>query len=238
MVTAHWISPKSESSTSPTIVISNVDKSQPLYYDYGGFPPETYKYQHNAPGNPEVAQRVSSLLNDGGITTTFDSQRGWDHGVFVPGMLLDPQAEIPIVAISLDSGMNAAQHIKIGELLRPLRDEGVLIIGSGSSYHNFNTFFAPKGSEARKKGVEESIVFDDWLQETCCEDYEKSRAILSNWRGTAPGSYDAHPAGGEEHFVPLFVAFGAGGSKGKIVGGVGEEGEMAGDILMSNVEFS
>jgi aromatic ring-opening dioxygenase catalytic subunit (LigB family) len=125
VISAHW------EETVPSVTGA---ESPPLIYDYGGFPPETYKYTYNAPGDPALAARISALIDSAGLgPARVSSDRGWDHGVFVPMMLAFPAADIPIVALSLVSGYDPAMHWQIGRALRPLRDEGVAIVGSGSS---------------------------------------------------------------------------------------------------------
>lgn len=156
VVTAHWI-------TRGTFSVS-AGESHPLLFDYGGFPEESYKYKYDAPGSPVVADRICTLLNEAGIPCAKDTSRGWDHGVFVPMMLIAPRADIPIVAMSLQAGLDPELHIRAGQALASLRNENVLIIGSGSSFHNFNYFFA-KG-RTRDHGIAQSKVFNDWLTET------------------------------------------------------------------------
>ena len=107
---------------------------------------ESYEYTFPAPGSPELSARTISLLAEKGLKCTADSSRGWDHGVFVPLMLMFPDASVPVVSISLYSSQDAAQHMKAGEALQRLRDEGVLIVGSGASFHNFGYFFVSLAS--------------------------------------------------------------------------------------------
>ena len=109
-------------------------ESPALIFDYGGFPPETYEYAYNAPGHPALAERIAELVSESGLgTARMRPDRGWDHGIFVPMMLAFPAGTVPIVAVSLVSGYDPATHMQLGRALRPLRDEGVAIIGSGSS---------------------------------------------------------------------------------------------------------
>ena len=105
-----------------------------MIFDYGGFPPESYQYKYAASGDGALAKRAASLLQTAGIAARLDESRGWDHGVFVPMMLMFPKADIPIVCLSLLNDPDPAKHFDLGRALRPLRDEGVLILGSGSSY--------------------------------------------------------------------------------------------------------
>src|SRR5690606_19088592 len=105
-----------------------------LIYDYGGFPAHTYELTYPAPGDPELAARVGGLLADGGIAHRLDPTRGWDHGVFVPLKVMYPGADVPVVAVSLHRSLDPRTHLEVGRALAPLRDEGVLIVGSGSSF--------------------------------------------------------------------------------------------------------
>lgn len=170
-----------------------------LLFDYYGFPEHTYQLQFPASGSPELAARVSSLLGKAGIETGVETQRGWDHGVFIPFLLITPEADIPVVQLSLKHGLDPQAHIQAGQALAALRDEGVLIVGSGMSYHNLRAF-GPGGAEA-------SQVFDDWLTEAVeTHDVEQRNLALTLW-DHAPAARFSHPR--EEHLIPLMVAAGA-----------------------------
>ena len=121
MISAHWESDQARVSAA---------QHPQMIYDYGGFPPETYTYKYPAPGDPELAAQVHELLQAQDIPTTVDPERGYDHGTFVPLMLMYPKAEIPVVQVSLIDDLDAEQHIRLGEALAPLRAQGVLIIAS------------------------------------------------------------------------------------------------------------
>ena len=125
LISAHWQTgvPTLTSGAHPQLI-----------FDYGGFPPESYRYTYAARGDPVLAKRAAAMLQTAGITARLDESRGWDHGVFVPMMLMWPKADVPIVCLSLLKNADPAQHFELGRALRPLRDEGVLILGSGSSY--------------------------------------------------------------------------------------------------------
>ena len=127
VISAHW------ETQRPTV---NANPAPPMLFDYYGFPEHTYHLSYPAPGSPALAKRIGELLGKAGIATDSDASRGFDHGVFVPFLLIYPKADIPIVQLSLQSDLNPAAHIAIGRALAPLRDEGVLIVGSGMSYHN------------------------------------------------------------------------------------------------------
>lgn len=207
VVSAHWIT-ESVSVTSSA--------QHPLLFDYSGFPPEAYKYTYSAPGSPELASRVCTLLAASDIPCIEDPSRGWDHGVFVPLKLMYPEASIPVVEMSLMSNMDPLAHIKLGQALAPLRDEGVLILASGMSFHNFGYFFA-KSPAKRAEGLAHSRVFDQTLVHTLTSTpaipVEKQISSLVNW-SQMPSATDCHPLGQEEHLIPLHVAFGAGMSSG------------------------
>ncbi len=171
----------------------------PMIYDYGGFPPHTYQVRYDAPGSPALAQRVADLLGAAGQAVALDAQRGFDHGTFSMLYPVYPQADVPVVQLSLKHGLDPATHLAMGRALAPLRGEGVLIIGSGLSYHNLRAF-GPSGKAA-------SHAFDAWLQLTLLKlpPSERSTALL-HW-DEAPYARLAHPR--EEHLLPLMVALGA-----------------------------
>ena len=197
VVSAHWEAEK------PTVTSQ---KTPPLLCDYHGFPPHTYALEWPAPGNPELAQEVQSLLQYAGIETAHDEKRGFDHGVFVPLKLAVPEADIPTVALSLQSGLDPQRHFEIGAALAPLRQQGVLIIGSGLSYHNVGALMGRVGP----KGAAE---FDAWLTETMQAAPATRNAALMRW-SEAPGARLAHPR--EEHLVPIFVSAGAASNEAAI----------------------
>ncbi len=169
-----------------------------LIYDYSGFPPETYRLKYPAPGSPELADRIVSLLNGSGIPARVDPDRGFDHGVFIPFKLVYPEANVPIVQLSLKKGLDPAAHLGAGRALAPLRDENVLIVGSGMSYHNLRSFFAGGANPV-------SDQFDGWLTDAVTSAPDQRNQRLQEWK-LAPGARDAHPR--EEHLIPLMVAAG------------------------------
>lgn len=191
VVTAHWEAPLPTLSTAA---------APDMLYDYHGFPPNTYELTYPAPGAVAVARRAIALMRAAGIEAEEDRTRGYDHGVFVPMLKVDPGARLPVAMMSLDGRLDAAQHLDIGAALAPLRDEGVLIIGSGSSYHGLRHIW--DGDAAA------SIEFDDWLQDTAaCNDRDR-RERLKHW-ALAPSALRCHPR--SEHLLPLMVAAGAAG---------------------------
>lgn len=189
VVSAHW------EAAVPTVSTS---AAPPMLYDYYGFPPVAYELRYPAPGSPELAGRVGALLERAGIAHAEDAARGFDHGVFVPFLMIDPEARTPVVMLSLREGLDPAEHLAIGRALAPLRDDGVSIVGSGSSFHNLRTFMDgdPRAATA----------FDAWLTETATADPATRERRLVAWE-SAPAARASHPR--EEHLLPLMVAAGA-----------------------------
>lgn len=177
-----------------------------MLYDYGGFPKETYEYRYDAPGNPKLAEEIGNTLSKHDIPYRFDSNRGYDHGIFVPLMCMYPDADIPVLSVSLPT--EPTTMWKFGEyILAPLREKGVLIIGSGGSFHNFSVFFK---SRLEASDVKNLKVWDDWVRETACnENVEERKKSLLKWR-EHPLAKWAHPT--PEHFTPLVVIAAAGGT--------------------------
>lgn len=192
VVSAHW--------ETPVTTVSTAEQPEMLY-DYYGFPDIAYTLQYPAAGSPEIAARVRALLDGAGIGNAADNTRGIDHGVFVPMMMVDPQAGTPLVMLSLQANLDPARHLAVGRALAPLRDEGVVIIGSGSSFHNLRTYFDGDPGPA--------MAFDNWLVAACLTGGLTREAALRGWE-KAPSARACHPR--EEHLLPLMVAAGAGGS--------------------------
>lgn len=187
VVTAHWEAPvfTVESGIAPELI-----------YDYGGFPPHTYHLTYAAPGSPDVAARVAACMEAAGIAHRVDPHHGWDHGVFIPLKVMYPDANIPIVAVSVRADLDALAHLELGRALAALRDEGVFIVGSGSSFHHFGNF-----------GREDlAVPFDHWLNEAVSLPADARWDALVHWE-RAPFARQAHAR--EEHLVPLMVAAGA-----------------------------
>lgn len=185
----------------------------PLIYDYRGFPPHTYELRYPVPGAPDLARAISVRLAAAGFpAAAIDPDRGFDHGVFIPMMVSFPEAQIPVVQLSLLAGRDPAAHLRLGAALEPLRDDGVLIIGSGMSYHNMGGFFA-RGTAAHAAAA---ARFDEWLAETVEQPAPgmRNRRLVA-W-DTAPAAREAHPE--EEHLLPLMVAAGAApADRGRVV---------------------
>jgi aromatic ring-opening dioxygenase catalytic subunit (LigB family) len=192
VVSGHWEESAFTASTA----------AQPkLIFDYSGFPEHTYRLTWPAPGEPELAARVAGLLEKAGLPSALSANRGFDHGVFVPLKVAFPEAQIPVVTLSLAGSLDPTLHLAAGRALASLRDEGVLIAGSGMSFHNLRGYSRPETPERAR-------AFDEWLTKAVESPASDRDALLTDWR-TAPFAAYAHPR--EEHLIPLFVAAGAGG---------------------------
>ncbi|MEO1766278.1 DODA-type extradiol aromatic ring-opening family dioxygenase [Thiobacter aerophilum] len=198
VISAHWEAPQFTVQKHP---------APPLVFDYSGFPPHTYQLTWPAPGAPLLAEQVAGLLQAAGLACGFDERRGFDHGVFVPLKLAFPEADIPCVQLSLRADLDPAAHLAAGKALMPLRDEGVLILGSGNSYHNMQVMLRAWQSGAL---TTHGLDFDAWLTETVtqADAVERERCLIA-W-SSAPGAREAAPR--EEHLIPLLVVAGAGGN--------------------------
>ena len=191
MVTAHWEADAFTVGTHPR---------PPMLYDYWGFPPQTYEIEYPAPNDLQIADRVIELLAGAGLPTDRDPERGFDHGTFVPAYVMYPDADVPIVQMSIRGNFDPAEHLAAGRALAPLRDEGVLIIGSGlPSYHDLSNM-GPASTEPSRE-------FDSWLTETIVGHVGVDRADRLRAWAAAPSARRAHPR--EEHLIPLLVAVGA-----------------------------
>ena len=191
VVSGHW------EEARPTV---NAGAAPSLLFDYGGFPEHAYQLTWPAPGDPALATRVRDLLGGAGIDSGADAARGWDHGVFVPLKVMFPEADIPTVQLSLQRGLDPGAHLAIGHALAPLRNEGVLIIGSGQSYHNMRGFMG-RGGQAEPAAE----AFDAWLRDAMVDGATRDRSLVA-WEH-APGARQAQPH--EDHLLPLMVAAGA-----------------------------
>lgn len=172
-----------------------------LIYDYYNFPPHTYALRYDVPGAPALAERAAGLLANSGLPAHVDARRGLDHGVFVPLKIVFPDAAIPVVEMSLDRALDPARAVAAGRALAPLRDEGVLIVGSGMSFHNMRGYGDPRSTAP-------SEAFDAWLTDAVRQPGPARAQALAAWE-SAPAARFAHPDA--EHLLPLMVAAGAGG---------------------------
>jgi aromatic ring-opening dioxygenase catalytic subunit (LigB family) len=194
VVSGHWEAPE---------FTVNAGATPHLLYDYYGFPEHTYRLSYPAPGEPALASKVRELVEAAGLPSATESTRGFDHGVFVPFLLVDPQATIPVVQLSLQHGLDPQRHIALGRVLGGLRDEGVLVVGSGMSYHNLRGFGPAFATPSRR--------FDEWLTAAVTDaDAARRDAALAGWE-QAPHARTCHPR--EEHLLPLMVVAGAGGGE-------------------------
>ena len=195
IMSPHWM------ARAPT-VMSNPKPT--TWHDFGGFPQALYQLDYPAPGAPQLAEEASSLLRAQGIEVQPDAKRPFDHGAWVPLMHLFPQADVPVVQLALPAGWGPAQVFAMGQALRPLRERGVLVIGTGSMTHNLSEFFG---------GVREPepyvTAFSRWVE--AAVERGDLEALL-DYRRQAPQAERAHP--GDDHFLPLFFALGAGGFGG------------------------
>jgi aromatic ring-opening dioxygenase catalytic subunit (LigB family) len=194
VVSGHW------EEAAPTV---NAGARPPMLYDYYGFPPHTYELDYPAPGAPDLAAEVRGLLEGAGIVSGEETARGYDHGVFIPLMLVYPQADVPILQLSLKAGLDPSAHLALGRALAPLRDRDVLIVGSGLSFHNLRALFV-----ADPRAIAAAEAFDAWLVAACEAALEMRDAALARW-AEAPAARFCHPR--EEHLLPLMVAAGAAG---------------------------
>ena len=176
----------------------------PLLFDYYGFPSHTYEIAYPVPGAPWLADRAATLLRAAGVTASIDDTRGLDHGVFVPMKVAFPAADVPIVEMGLDASLDPALHMRAGAALASLRDEGVLIIGSGMSFHNLGAYGDPRVAEP-------SSAFDQWLTQAAQSAPAERADLLGRW-AQAPYARFCHPR--EEHLLPLMVAAGASSAAG------------------------
>ena len=192
MVSAHWL----ESSFDVTS-----GAAPELIYDYYGFPPHTYLLKYPAPGEPQLAARIAALLGQAGLPSKVNPSRGFDHGMFIPLMLMFPDADIPVVQLSLNSNLDPQIHLQLGQALTTLRDEGVLIVGSGMSFHNMRGYGDPRFGPI-------SDEFDGWLTDAVQAEPEQRHQALIDW-AQAPSARMSHPPRSEEHLLPLMVVAGA-----------------------------
>ena len=193
-VSAHW------DTAEPQL---NSVAANSTIHDFQGFPEALYRLRYDAPGAPHLAMRIARLLDASGHRAALDPARGLDHGAWVPLLLMYPDADIPVLQLSVQSGSTPAHHIALGRALAPLRDEDVLILGSGGFVHNLRALDRLDMSAPEPAW---SAAFGDWLLAALIE---RRDGDLADYRRLAPEAARAHPT--QEHLMPLFVAYGAGG---------------------------
>ncbi len=184
----------------------------PMFYDYYGFPEEAYRVSYPVPGSPDEATRIADLLRSKGVPAKIDFERGFDHGVFIPLMMMYPAADIPCLQLSLLRGLDAQKHIYLGNALRGLLSENILVIGSGFSFHNMQAFSWGGGNQEDPA----NDAFQDWLINVMAGDFtqeERERKMIE-WEN-APSARYCHPR--EEHLLPAHVCLGMANNKAKVV---------------------
>lgn len=199
LVTAHWEAEQPCLATGP---------HPGMLFDYYGFPEESYRYSYPAPGAPDLVEPVVSALAAQGIGVQLDPERGFDHGTFVPMMLMRPEADIPILQMSLMSSLDAERHLAVGRGLAALLDQDITLIGSGFSFHNIQALIG-RSRVDREAGYALAKSFHDWIDEAVCGEglrADQRAGRLAAWE-TAPGARFCHPR--EEHLLPLHVCLGA-----------------------------
>ncbi|MGQ3050657.1 MAG: DODA-type extradiol aromatic ring-opening family dioxygenase [Roseateles sp.] len=214
MISAHWEEDVFTVMTSP---------APGMLYDYGGFPAHTYEVVYPAPGDPVLAERVVALIEAAGLPAARDAQRGFDHGAFCTLVPMYPDADVPVVQLSLKRGLSPADHLALGRALAPLRNEGMLILGSGFSFHNLRLYGL--------SGREPSAAFDGWLQAALPAPKDRDQRLLA-W-AQAPAARIAHPR--EEHLLPLMVA--AGAAEGDTASSNYHETDVMGGVTASSFRF-
>ncbi|MFK0312760.1 DODA-type extradiol aromatic ring-opening family dioxygenase [Pseudomonas sp. NPDC090233] len=197
VVSAHW--------ESRELLVTGAAQPE-TWHDFHGFPPALYAVQYPAPGDPALATKVSELLNAAGLPTRLDAQRPLDHGAWVPLSLMYPDASIPVIQVSLPSRIGPGLQLKVGQALAALREDGILLVGSGSITHNLGELDWHAGPEVIEPWA---LAFRDWVVEKLGED---NQAALLDFQQQGPFAARNHPS--DEHFLPLFFALGAGGKFG------------------------
>lgn len=194
VISAHW------EAGQPTLTAA---ETPPLLFDYSGFPAQSYQLSYPAPGDPKLAGQIAEKLQQAGFSPQLNASRGWDHGVFVPLLMLRPQADIPVLQLSLLKGLDPATHIALGEAISFLRTQNVVIIGSGMSFHNMQAFFQPELiSDNQLSEFNQYLINSVQPQRSYADQAQR----LINWQ-QAPNARLIHPR--EEHLLPLHVCFGA-----------------------------
>ncbi|NIF29875.1 dioxygenase [Pantoea sp. Tr-811] len=199
VVSAHW--------ESRELLVTGSAHPE-TWHDFHGFPPALYAVQYPAPGEPALAGQVSELLNAAGLPARLDAQRPFDHGAWVPLSLMYPQADIPLIQVSLPSQAGPALQLKVGQALAGLRSEGILLVGSGSITHNLGELDWHAGPEVIEPWA---LAFRDWVVQRLQAD---DQAALLDYRKQAPFAVRNHPS--DEHLLPLYFALGAGGRFGVV----------------------
>jgi 4,5-DOPA dioxygenase extradiol len=194
-ISAHW--------NLDVPAVNGVEHPETIH-DFYGFPPSLYRLAYPARGSPVLAGRVSGLLNDAGITCVTDTARGLDHGTWVPLMLMFPKADVPVVQLAIQRSLDPARHLAMGAAIASLRDEGILVVGSGGAVHPLGDPTASLGEGAPTEAWAEE--FNNWLADAVTRG---DRERLIGYRTLAPHAQRAHPY--PDHYMPLLAALGAAG---------------------------
>ncbi len=197
VMSPHWMARGAQVMTGPRPA---------TWHDFGGFPPALYELQYPAAGSPALAQQVLQRLADAGIAAQGDERRPFDHGAWVPLMHLFPQADLPVVQVALPVGAGPAEVYALGAALRGLRQEGVLVLGTGSMTHNLSEFFG-----GAREPAPYVVEFCRWVESAV---QRGDLPALLNYRAQAPHAVRAHPS--EDHFLPIFFALGAAGDAARV----------------------
>tara|TARA_R110002096_G_scaffold194592_3_gene376883 strand:+ start:3379 stop:4188 length:810 start_codon:yes stop_codon:yes gene_type:complete len=188
---AHW---------ETDIIRINSHPNPALIYDYYGFPEHTYQLGYPAPGSPALAERIKNLLSAANIASELDPEHGFDHGTFIPLKVMFPDADIPVVQVSLQAGLDPKLHLQMGAALASLREDNILLLGSGMSFHNMQILM--QGHDPQNH----SEHFNQWLNQSCTATPSERNQRLSRWQA-APSALACHPR--EEHLLPLMVIAGS-----------------------------
>lgn len=218
VISAHW------ETAIPTVSAAAAPET---IHDFYGFPAELYRRLYPAPGSPETAARVAGLLEKAGLPAATHPTRGLDHGAWAPLSLIWPQADVPALQLSVQPQADAAAHLAMGRALRPLLDEGVLVLGSGSATHNLRAL------DWRGEGLpaaDWSVGFAGWLTDRVMAG---DSAAAADWLNQAPDARKAHPT--DDHFLPLPVAWGAAGKDAR--GTLLHDSYMMGSLGMQAYRF-
>ncbi len=188
------------------IPIVVADPNPETIYDFRGFPPELSRITYPAPGDPALAADVVGLIGEAGFDVRTLERRGFDHGTWVPFSLIWPEADIPIVQLSIQPRQDAAYHTRLGTALRPLRDRNILVVGTGAITHNLGELMRNGLADLDAEPESWAAGFADWIAERA---ERGDREALTDYRANAPSAVRAHPE--DDHFLPFFVALGAAG---------------------------
>jgi 4,5-DOPA dioxygenase extradiol len=175
----------------------------PTIHDFGGFPRELYEIVYRAPGNPKLAERIRARLAENEIDARVDPRRGFDHGAWIPMLLMYPAADVPVLQVSIDSSRTPHEHVALGRALRALRDEGVLLIGSGGATHNLGLYAYGAGRGDTAPPPEWVERFNEWVADAIAG---HRYGDLERYRAIAPFAVENHPT--PEHLLPLFATLG------------------------------